>query len=807
MDQHKGLLIKSSFCKIGAAVAESFFSQGDDPMKTDIFRFLSTMPHFSFLTKDELDRVVSKAALVHFPKDHPVSVQGKTQVENVLVIMKGQLSLYQEDKGQPKLAGYIKKGEVFGGITVMLNAGISLRTTKADTDVEAISIPDTVIMDVCTKNKAFYEYFLTHFSQNIFDTSLDAIAQAGQNRLFLSGVDPFTFLPEEEIERAAESLSYVSFPKGTVLFVQGKTRVGYLYILQKGAAERYYEKSGEKTMLGLLSEGDIFGGISMLVNEGVSVRTMEVVEDSTFCLLPCQVFFDICNTHSSFSDYFSDTFGKRMLSRSYAAIIAKTLQPKEDSLQFFNQPLSQIYSRNPVFCDADESIRDAATTMTRQKSSYAFIRSSDPDQVGIVTEKDFSRKVIARGYPINQPVGSIMSAPLRTISEKALVFEGMMTMMEEDFQHVGVVDMNENIIGMLSTKDILTNQGQSPLFLLREIQIASSMDKIIEKHRQLAGLVRSLIHNGATAKNVTRFITTVSDTILNKLMSMTLDEMGPPPVPFVFMIMGSEGRQEQTLKTDQDNAIIYQDPQPNAADWVDRYFRKFGDIACTLLNQAGYDFCTGDVMAKNPKWCQSLSQWKDYFSDWIHAAEAEDLLQASIFFDFRCGFGEASLIIELRQHLFDALDGWSGFFRHMTENALNFKPPLGFFRNFVVESKGRHRNSFDIKSAMTPIVDFARVYALKNRIDETNTLERLDQLRIKKIISLQEYEELEKAYSFLMQLRFVRQITAVMDDNKKPDNYINPKKLTHIEQTMLKEIFKRVEKFQSKMNFEFIGIA
>jgi CBS domain-containing protein len=165
------------------------------------------------------------------------------------------------------------------------------------------------------------------------------------------------------------------------------------------------------------------------------------------------------------------------------------------------------------------------------------------------------------------------------------------------------------------------------------------------------------------------------------------------------------------------------------------------------------------------------------------------------------------LIAELRQHLFQSLHGWSGFLRHMTENALQFKPPLGFFRNFVVESKGRHRNALDIKSAMTPIVDFARIYALKNSIEETNTLARLDQLRLRKILSFQEYEELEKAYSFLMQLRFVRQITAVMDERAKPDNYINPKKLTHIEQTMLKEIFKRVEKFQAKMNFEFIGIA
>jgi len=226
-----------------------------------------------------------------------------------------------------------------------------------------------------------------------------------------------------------------------------------------------------------------------------------------------------------------------------------------------------------------------------------------------------------------------------------------------------------------------------------------------------------------------------------------------------------------------------------------------------LLNDVGYDFCTGNVMAKNPQWCQPIERWKSYFTDWIHAAEAEDLLQASIFFDFRRGYGDPLLVTELREHLSASLSGWSGFFRHMTENALNFKPPLGFFRNFVVESKGRHRNAFDIKSAMTPIVDFARVYALKNGIEETNTLERIDQLRVKKILSTKEYEELEKAYSFLMQLRFVRQITAALDEHVKPDNYINPKKLTQIEQTMLKEIFKRVEKFQSKMNFDFIGIA
>ena len=186
-------------------------------------------------------------------------------------------------------------------------------------------------------------------------------------------------------------------------------------------------------------------------------------------------------------------------------------------------------------------------------------------------------------------------------------------------------------------------------------------------------------------------------------------------------------------------------------------------------------FRTGGVMAKNVLWCQSLSTWKRYFKSWIHAAQPEDLLQASIFFDFKGGYGEMAYIDELRQYLFNSLGNWSGFFRHLTENALHFKPPLGFFRNFVVESKGEHRDKFDIKSAMTPIVDFARIYALANEVEETNTLERLAHLRIKEVLSLEEYEDLERSYSFLMQVRFSRQITAVLDEKTKPDNYINPR--------------------------------
>ncbi len=211
-------------------------------------------------------------------------------------------------------------------------------------------------------------------------------------------------------------------------------------------------------------------------------------------------------------------------------------------------------------------------------------------------------------------------------------------------------------------------------------------------------------------------------------------------------------------------------------------------------------------MAQNPEYCNSISVWKNNFTNWIYKASPKDLLQASIFFDFKGAYGDMTLIDQLRDHLFQSIGGWLGFFRNLTENAMHFKPPLGFFGNFIVESKGEYKNSFDIKRAMTPIVDFARIYALKNKIENTNTIERLKILNQKKAISKKKYTEISQSYKFLMQFRFLRQIDAI-ENGLKPDNYINPKKLSHIEQTMLKEIFKTIEKFQAELSYEFLGIV
>ncbi len=776
-------------------------------MSSQVFEFLSEIEPFSVLPEMELQKVAEKVTVENKNRGVKIYIQGKSRVDNLMILKTGILEVYNEAKGKKIYAEFLQRGDIFGGISILMNGEIPVRTVEVNKDASIYLLPREIFLQICNRFNSFYEYFVEIYSKRMLDESYASIMATGQAVQFLSTVVPFSFLPEDELEKVAAKLSIVHYPKEAIPFIQGHTRLDYLYIIQKGAGERYIEENDRKRLRGVLGEGDIYGGISLLLNNSIAVRTLKCTEDTYFYILPRNDFLALCSKYESFSEYFTDTFGKRMLNRSYASIITKTLQPKEEEQQFFNQTVENIYNRDLVYCNADESIQKAAQVMNRHRCSSVFVKERSGEFVGLVTDSDLRKKVIASGYDMQKPINEIMNSPIHTIFSKALIFEAMMLMTQKGIKHLAVLDNNGKVTGVVTNRDFLNAQGKSPFFLVREISEVTRLEEIFDKHSQLPPIIKRLINSGAKSKNVTRLITTVSDAILEKLIGFALDDMGEPPADFVFMIMGSEGRKEQTLKTDQDNAIVYRDVSPDREEEVRSYFLKFGEKVCNWLNEAGFDFCLGEVMAKNPKWCQPLSKWKYYFSSWIYSGGPEELLQASIFFDFRGGYGDMGIIDELHELLFKSLRGWIGFFRNLTINALHFKPPLGFFRNFVVQSKGEHRNAFDIKAAMQPIVDFARIYALKNNIKESNTQDRLYELYLKKHLPWDVYNEIDQAYSFLMQTRFVRQITAIMDENTKPDNYINPKKLSRIEQTMLKEIFKRIEKLQAGLGFEFTGIG
>ena len=774
-------------------------------MSQEAVNLLSKIEPFSRLPVDVLAAVAAHAALMTFPSGAVLAEQGRTTLDQIYIVSSGKLDLFFESRGERSLRGALEPGDIFGGISILMNASLAIRSLAVISDASLYALPKHVFLDLCRRYSPFQDFFISAFNRRMQDESYGAAIAASQVAYFLHRIIPFSFLDEEEVKAIAPLVTAEHHPKDTVVFVQGESRVDGLYIVQKGAAERYFEDNQRKTLHSILGEGEMYGGISMLVNDMLAVRTLRTIEDTTFYKLPHPVFFDLCRRFEAFSEYFTDTFGKRMLDRTYAAVIAKSAPTRPDALSMFNHPVRDVSSRDLLICNADLSIQQAAGLMSRRRCSSIFVRDAAGAIVGILTDNDLRKKVIAEGFSIGRPVAEIMSSPIKTVAENALVFEALMTMMQQGVKHLGVTDARQQVVGVVTNQDVLAAQGQSPFVFIRDIAAAAGVEKIAQMHERLPKLVQALIQGGTPAKQLNRFVTAVSDAVLRKLIELALKDREPPPVRFVFMTLGSEGRKEQTLKTDQDNAIVYEDPSAGAADAVHDYFLKLGESVCGGLDRCGYRFCRADVMAKNPKLCQPLSVWQRRFSEWIHAAEAEDLLYSSIFFDFRGIYGQAELIDRLREHLMASLVGWSGFFRHLTQNALLYKPPLGFFRNFVVESKGEHRNKFDIKRAMLPIVDCARLYALKHSMAETNTLERLHQLMQRGVIPVKDYNEIEQGYSFLMQLRFARQVSAILEEDAPPDNYVNPKELSGIEQRLLKEIFIRIGNLQTRMSFDFTG--
>lgn len=624
----------------------------------------------------------------------------------------------------------------------------------------------------------------------------------------LAKTPPISFIPEEKQAEIFSHLSKERSRKGEVKFVQRQTKVNHLYIILEGCAELYFEQDKDTILRGMLSEGDCFGGISMLVNECIAVRSMTLLEDTTFYKLPRDLFFQLCNEFDHFKEFFTNTFGKKMLDRSYAEIISRQVSVPDKALQFFHQKISSIHRRSYPTCAASTSIKDAACKMTEDDSGFLLVHDKTRSIAGIITDEDLRKRVVAVDFSKNLPVSDIMSTPLISLPEDAQVYEAYLLMIEKGISHLAVIGKDGTISGMLTDRQIITEQSRSPYFLIQEIKQAQSPDQLENIHSRLPGMMIEPIKNGVQPDTLCKLITTIADAILEKIIDFAVDRAGPPPCDFAFMIMGSEGRNEQTLKTDQDNAIIYEDiDDEEEAERAQRYFHSLATDICTWLDYAGFVFCEGNNMAQNPVWCQPISVWKRYFHGWIHAANPEDLLNSSIFFDFRWAWGSKKLTAELSDFLFASLKNWSGFFRNMVENALYFKPPLGFFRNIVVQSKGEHKDAFDIKRAMMPIIDFARIYALKRAIHQTNTLLRLEKIYEQRLLTREEYDDIAQSYRYLMNLRFVRQITAITEENGKADNFINPKNLSRIDQTMLKEIFRRIEGIQQKMSIEFTGIV
>ena len=623
---------------------------------------------------------------------------------------------------------------------------------------------------------------------------------------FLKAVQPFDKLPDDVLRGVADLLEETHYTKDTAIYYQEVTKMKGVDLIAEGEYETFfYDSEQNKRVLDHHTRGYCYGGVSVLLNRKRSLRSVIAKKGTVVYTLPRRDFKALCQAYEEFFHFFTNEFGKRMLDDEYAHFVKRPTTFEENYIasdQLYSRKIESVEYRGLVCCDAGTPIYEAARLMAKHRVSCLFVKDAQEKVTGFITDITLRDHVVARQADMNGPVNGIMDNPVVSINTQAFVYEAILLMFHTKTRYL-LIEENGDYIGFTSRNKLLSEQAQSPFVFIQSVKLAQSVDELRKKWHKVPEIVYQLLNRGVKPEIVNQVITTVSDTIALKVIESAIDEMGTPPAKFAFIVLGSEGRKEQTLKTDQDNAIIYEDKANEQRELVREYFLKFAELVSERLDYIGFSYCTGGYMAKNTKWTHSLSHWKRNYESWMEEPEPATVMKFSAFFDCRLIYGEPIIMEELRTFLDEELQKPLGrFLYHMANNALQYVPPLTYFNNIRTFTKDT-REVFDIKKAMTPIVDLVRVHALENRIFKTNTGERLEALKDKGIFSEVEYHEMMQSYYYLMSMRLKKQAIQIIHDKTDPQNYIDIQSLTKIEQVTLKEIFKTIANFQTNIKVKF----
>ena len=340
--------------------------------------------------------------------------------------------------------------------------------------------------------------------------------------------------------------------------------------------------------------------------------------------------------------------------------------------------------------------------------------------------------------------------------------------------------------------------------LADSIANAYNVDEVAALCKKKSELVVSLLENGTSSLAIAYMISTITDLATQKILQLSIDEIGAPPVPFAFLAMGSHGRQSQSLFSDQDNAIVYSLSGSEDKVMVQAYFLKLATIVCDSLELAGFEKCRGNKIASNPEWCKPLSVWKSYFSEWIRNSQPQQVVEFSILFDFRTVSGDTEIAAELREFIHSEVQETPFFLSQIAQNALLFKTPLRLFGNIVTSSGKGHSGRIDVKTPTIAIVTFARLYALKNGIAESNTLLQLDEIKSLGHLLDSKHRNIVMAFEMLTRLRLWNQALA-LNKNLELDNWIKPQQLSGLEEVVLRECFREIDELQNMIQRDFLA--
>ena len=466
-------------------------------------------------------------------------------------------------------------------------------------------------------------------------------------------------------------------------------------------------------------------------------------------------------------------------------------------------PLAGL-AKKILYVPFNSTIDELINRMNKTNSDFALIVSDEEDVLGYVTDKTIRQRAFGEKSK-SVKAFLVMNSPVYYIDENKTIFDALnIIAINSEINHLVLKTADGNVSGYISEKDLIFMSDFLPVKIIKNISEANDVAELKLLHDKFVSSLIPLIDVGTESELIFYNLSFISDLICKRLIEKAISKYGPAPAEFCFITLGSEGRREQTLNTDQDNALIYADVQEDKKSEAKTYFEKLSQFVCDSLDEIGYEYCRGGIMAKNPQYCQPISVWKAYFDKWINTGTGKDLLDISVFFDLRAVYGAKTFVNQLQDHINHLTRKNPAYLILLAQSNLRLKPQVGFWGNILLETAGAPPETVNIKEAIMPITNFARIYALKNGVGEVSTIKRLQALRDNSVLNDATYDNIVQAYRYLQLMR-IKQQSVLIKKGIKPDNLINTKYLSDLDKTIIKKVLAHINTMLSKLSFDFKG--
>jgi len=610
---------------------------------------------------------------------------------------------------------------------------------------------------------------------------------------FISQYQPFDQLPEEALLEVVKSIE-ISYFRADSMIIEYGHKIHDLYFIRSGVVE-IYRRKGE--LYNRLDQGEIFGQMGLLANNKVRLPAKAVKDTLVYCI-PEAIFHDFCERYEAFSD-FSEVEGTIRLKQAVE-------DNSDDANSLTTSKVKTLLSRDLVMLKNTTSIQDVAKVMAEENVSAALI--NDPtivhedgsNFVGIITQHDLCAKVIATGMSVDNPVSDVMSTELMSLDHNAYVSEAMLMMLRYNVHHLPILK-NKHPIGLIEVADIIRYESQNSLLLSGSIFLQQNIEDLVLLSKQLKDCFVRMVNEDANSHMIGSAMSEIGRSFKQRLLELAEEELGQPPVPYCFLALGSMARDEQLIVTDQDNGIILDNSYDDALHG--EYFEKLSKFVCDGLAACGYTYCTGDIMATNPEHRKTQLQWEECFADWIDNPNPQALLNCSIFFDLTGVYGRVKWAEQLNAFILRRAKKNNRFLACLARNALNRTPPLGFFKNFVMENDGRHNNTINLKRRGTaPLADLIRVHGLAIGSQSQNSFERLEDIIEAGILPPSKGQDLQHAMELISLVRLRHQALDV-ESEIEPDNNIEPENMSEFERRNLKDAFLVLSNAQNFLKYRY----